>query len=222
MDPVCKFYDNYQEAEAVFSATSTALILVVGLPVLLKARLPPRQKMIVVILFGLGIFDLAADIVTHVLITQVATYGFTYYAWYMRVNFVALLVCNLPYTWSLIIDTFPGIRTWSSENSMNSAPKFWKESRLSTPFSCCGGGRRRNKAFIPAGSTLGDTQTVDSKTSEVPLANRSDPKMDAAVINRMIDGELEDSIDPEKGAFGATLNKPKCDHCGGFKSGIAH
>lgn len=56
--------------------------------------------------------------------------GFIYYSWYMRTCFVALLVCNLPYCWSLLLDVAPGVKSWSSESGSNhSAPKFWKDSK---------------------------------------------------------------------------------------------
>lgn len=152
---------------------------------------------------SLGIFDLAADILNKVFITQVATYGFTYYSWYMRVTFVALLVCNLPYTWSLIIDTFPSIRTWSSEHSMDSTPKFWKESRWTHSYFCCAD---RRKDFAQAPSTIAKDaiSEVDMKHPEAALActcksspafQRFNAKLDTAVIGRMIGGELEDEID---------------------------
>lgn len=52
MDNNCAFYDNFQVTDAVLSVTSTFMILVAGLPVLLKAKLQPRQKCIVMVLFG--------------------------------------------------------------------------------------------------------------------------------------------------------------------------
>jgi hypothetical protein len=55
--------------------------------------------------------------------------GFIFYSWYMRTCFVALLVCNLPYCWSLLLDVVPQVKTWSSESSSHSAPKFWKDSK---------------------------------------------------------------------------------------------
>ena len=47
----------------------------------------------------------------------------------MRVAFVALLVCNLPYTWSLLLDYFPKVRNWSTGSSHSSTPRFWHERR---------------------------------------------------------------------------------------------
>ena len=47
----CKFYDTHQLVEAVLSTTSTAAVWFVGFPVILQARLPPRQKCIVCAVF---------------------------------------------------------------------------------------------------------------------------------------------------------------------------
>lgn len=51
-DMNCSFYNNFQLMDAILSVTTTFVVLVVGLPVLLKCQLPPRQKCIVLILFG--------------------------------------------------------------------------------------------------------------------------------------------------------------------------
>ena len=120
--------------------------------------------------------------------------------------FVALLVGNLPYTWSLLIDTVPAIRTWSSRTTNDSEdPEFWAES--SSLWSCLPCGKKEPKRPWPTTSSSTDSATknlserrgsepwVDDKSSSVL---RFHAQVDAAVINRMMAGELEDSIDLEK------------------------
>jgi len=131
-------------------------------------------------------------------------YGFKAYAWYMRVCFVAILVCNLPHTWSLIIDLFPRVRTWSTENTSNSAPRFWQEQRSRRSLLWC---VLRRKTSVEAPSSIQNEKLVTGSVdmsypqptveSKLPAHQRFRARMDAAVIGRMIDGELEDEIDLE-------------------------
>lgn len=52
----CAFYKHYSVAQAVFNTTSDALMLAIPLPLLLRSRLPTKQKVAMVIIFGMGIF----------------------------------------------------------------------------------------------------------------------------------------------------------------------
>ena len=155
---------------------------------------------------------MACDIVSKVVITHVETYGFQYYSWYMRLCFVALLVCNLPYTWSLIIDTFPGIKTWSSErseNSITSAPKFWAEKKWHDSILCCGGGRKKGAASTANAKLTSQSDTYQGlNSSELPRSEKDD----ASIVGRMVGGELADPIDVEKSAGRPQAPCQKCGH----------
>ena len=148
---------------------------------------------------SLGIFDLICDIISKIVITKVETYGFVYYSWYMRLCFVALLVCNLPYTWSLMLDTFPGIRTWTSESSVSSMPKFWSEKKWYHSMPCCGASRKGKSVNMQSNivDTAQSTINDEAKSPQIGIAlanQRQDPKVDAAVIERMVKGQLEDRL----------------------------
>lgn len=157
---------------------------------------------------SLGIFDLAAVITAKVLIASMRSRGFIYYSWYIRVCFVALLVCNLPYTWSLLMDWFPAIRTWSTHSGGSVTPRFWRERRWThSPVGSLrrsyGSIRRKHNASART-PTPPDSARLDEEKMQVihfpakvhdPAAERFSAKLDAAVLGRMVGGELEDDLD---------------------------
>lgn len=52
----CSFYRKYSLPQAVFNTSSDALMLAIPLPLLIRARLPIKQKIAMVFIFGMGIF----------------------------------------------------------------------------------------------------------------------------------------------------------------------
>jgi hypothetical protein len=89
-------------------------MVAVAYPLLLKIRLPMKQKMILVVLFGMGIFVIVSAILTKVYCLVPNLISYVYMNWYFREATVAILVTNIPLVWSLLRDVFPGIlRSWT-------------------------------------------------------------------------------------------------------------
>ena len=151
---------------------------------------------------SLGIFDLAADITAKVFLATMRANGFVFYSWYMRVCFVALLVCNLPYTWSLLIDCFPSVRDWSTGSSHSSTPRFWKERGWHrAKFTSS----RDRSALVKTPGTADTEKDADVETFvEFPKAAQAlrssstlgtfDAKVDAAVIRHSLGEHVDDNI----------------------------
>ena len=106
----CWSYFNYQIIEASFNITSDILVLTVAIPIFLKLQVPLLQKAILLTIFGLGIFIIAAAILTKLysLVPSLLTY--VYLNWYCRESSVCVYVTNLPAIWSLLLDLFPALR----------------------------------------------------------------------------------------------------------------
>jgi hypothetical protein len=128
-----------------------------------------------------------------------------YFAWYVREATVALLVCNLPFAWSLISDLFPSVKEWSSRNDINSTPRFWQERKRKGSYFCCVGSRKNSAApGVPSFVMERNTNSLDMKHVEHnqgagvfedhPVQHRLSGKLEAAVIGRMTGGQLEDDI----------------------------
>jgi hypothetical protein len=109
----CSSYQHYEIIQGCFAITADIFMLLVAIPLLLKIRLPLKQKLILVLLFGMGVFVIVAAILTKVYCLVPELISYVYMNWYFREATVAILVTNLPLVWSLLRDVFPGLKSWT-------------------------------------------------------------------------------------------------------------
>jgi hypothetical protein len=121
----CSSYQHYEIAQGTLSISSDILILLVAMPILIAVRLPKRQKIILLLLFGLGLFDIVAAILTKVYCLVPALISYQYMNWYFREATIAMLVTNLPLMWSLVRDVFPGLKRWVNGDDGSYKPQSW-------------------------------------------------------------------------------------------------
>jgi hypothetical protein len=127
----CSSYQHYEIIQGCFSITADMFMLAVAIPLLLRIRLPTKQKLILVVLFGMGIFVIVSAILTKVYCLVPNLISYVYMNWYFREATVAILVTNLPLVWSLLRDVFPGIlRSWTG-GSKKASDRYYP----STPWS---------------------------------------------------------------------------------------
>ena len=91
-------------------------MLLVALPLLFSAQLRGKQKAIICIIFGMGIFVIAAAVLTKIYSLDPKLLSIVYMFWYFREATVAVYVTNLPLLWSLLLDVFPGLKRWVGRN----------------------------------------------------------------------------------------------------------
>ncbi|TID20818.1 Class E vacuolar protein-sorting machinery protein [Venturia nashicola] len=154
----CSSYQHYEIAQGVFSISSNVLILVVAMPILIAVRLPKRQKIITLSLFGLGLFEIIAAVLTKVYCLVPSLIGYEYMNWYFREATIAILVTNIPLTWSLIRDLFPSFKRWINECSQEYQAESWPYNTSSARRSCLS----RDLAL----QTVTDTRTTTSTSME--------------------------------------------------------
>lgn len=99
-NPQCDAATNHLITNAVFNISSDALMLVVGLPLFLRLKLPMRKKAPVICVFSLGIFTVLAAILNKVYSFN-QPFGREWTYWYVRESSTAMLVANLPFVWTL-------------------------------------------------------------------------------------------------------------------------
>lgn len=109
----CSSYQHYEIVQGCFSISADFFMLVVAIPMLIQVRVPLKQKVILLLLFGMGIFVIVAAVLTKVYCLVPWLISYVYMNWYYREATVAILVTNLPLVWSLIRDVFPVLRSWS-------------------------------------------------------------------------------------------------------------
>lgn len=127
----CSTYQHYEIVQACFSITADIFMLLVAIPLLVKIQLPLRQKLILVLLFGMGVFVIVAAILTKVYCLVPSLISYVYMNWYFREATVAMLVTNLPLIWSLLRDIFPNLLNSWTGGSKKGADRYYP----SMPFS---------------------------------------------------------------------------------------
>ncbi|EEA26302.1 hypothetical protein TMatcc_005432 [Talaromyces marneffei ATCC 18224] len=130
-NPQCSTYQHYEIVQACFSITADIFMLLVAIPLLVKIQLPLRQKLILVLLFGMGVFVIVAAILTKVYCLVPSLISYVYMNWYFREATVAMLVTNLPLIWSLLRDIFPNLLNSWTGGSKKGADRYYP----SMPFS---------------------------------------------------------------------------------------
>lgn len=109
----CATYQYYEIIQGCISISADIFMLLIGLPLLLQVHVPLKQKLILVIIFGMGIFVIVAAILNKVYCLVPALISYVYMNWYFREVTVAVLVTNLPLIWSLLRDVFPALKSWT-------------------------------------------------------------------------------------------------------------
>lgn len=109
----CSSYQHYEIVQGCISISADIFMLLVAIPLLIQVRVPVKQKLILVLLFGMGIFVIVAAILTKVYCLVPSLISYVYMNWYFREATVAILVTNLPLIWSLLRDVFPALKSWT-------------------------------------------------------------------------------------------------------------
>ncbi|KAJ6191432.1 hypothetical protein N7519_001453 [Penicillium mononematosum] len=112
-DYQCSSYQYYEIVQGCISISADIFMLVIAIPMLLQVRVPLKQKMILTLLFGMGIFVIVAAVLNKVYCLVPSLISYVYMNWYFREATVAILVTNLPLIWSLLRDVFPALKSWT-------------------------------------------------------------------------------------------------------------
>ncbi|KAF2426455.1 hypothetical protein EJ08DRAFT_699922 [Tothia fuscella] len=111
-DPQCTTLQNYAIIQAVFNISSDLFMLAIPVPMIAKLRLPLKQKLGLCIVFSMGIFVIAAAV-----LTKIFNLSDIYSTKYTREASVAVYVANLPLIWPLLRDWIPILRGSSYNRS---------------------------------------------------------------------------------------------------------
>ncbi|KAL8945868.1 MAG: hypothetical protein Q9222_007654, partial [Ikaeria aurantiellina] len=132
----CASYYHHLITAAVFNISSDLMMLYIPLPILIKARLPPKRKIILCGVFSLGIFVILAAILNRYY-NFTAGYGsLIYLNWYVGEAATSVFVANVPHLWPLLsrifaLGAFNSLRRTTGANSSgnpDSAHRFGKPS----------------------------------------------------------------------------------------------
>lgn len=97
----CNAMVHHRITKAIFNLSSDIIMLCIALQMLIRSLLPVKRKIILCGIFSLGIFVIAASILNSYYSFK-NPYKATWIYWYVRESSTAVLVANLPYTWTIL------------------------------------------------------------------------------------------------------------------------
>ncbi|RAL05159.1 uncharacterized protein BO80DRAFT_178392 [Aspergillus ibericus CBS 121593] len=106
----CSTYFRYEVVQCVFNLSSDIAILCVILPMFIRAKMPWKTKLPVIVVFSMGIVVIACAIISKYF-TFSNIYDDSYQFWYLREASIGMYVTNLPFVWSLARSTLAFLRT---------------------------------------------------------------------------------------------------------------
>ncbi|KAF2025693.1 hypothetical protein EK21DRAFT_75796 [Setomelanomma holmii] len=101
----CTALIHHRITKAVFNLSSDLIMLVIALQMLIRSLLPMKRKLILCGIFSLGIFVIIASILNSYY-SFINPYKQTWVFWYVRESSTAILVANLPFTWTILRELF--------------------------------------------------------------------------------------------------------------------
>ncbi|KAF2186331.1 hypothetical protein K469DRAFT_706991 [Zopfia rhizophila CBS 207.26] len=101
----CNALINHRITNAVFNISSDLIMLCIALPMFIRSLLPLKRKLILCCVFSLGVFVILAAILNKYY-SFTKPYEPTWIFWYVRESSTAILVANLPFTWTLLRKVF--------------------------------------------------------------------------------------------------------------------
>ncbi|KAF9700775.1 hypothetical protein EKO04_001227 [Ascochyta lentis] len=103
--PQCKTLVHHRITKAVFNISSDLVMLCIALQMLIRSTLPWRKKLVLCGIFSLGIFVIAAAALNSYYSFR-SPYGGTWMFWYVRESSMAIIVANIPFTWTILRELF--------------------------------------------------------------------------------------------------------------------
>jgi hypothetical protein len=97
----CKTYHNHMITVTVLNVSSDLAMLCIPVPLIARARLPLKRKIVLCIVFSLGVFVVLVAILNRY-------YNFSepdnlvFLSWYNGEASTAVMIANIPFCWTLL------------------------------------------------------------------------------------------------------------------------
>lgn len=96
----CSVYTNHVIITLAFNVATDIMIMAIPLPLLIRAKLSLSKKIILCAVFSLGTFVILCSILSKCYSIS-KPYGMEWIDWYVREAATAVIVANIPQTWTL-------------------------------------------------------------------------------------------------------------------------
>ncbi|OAG07802.1 uncharacterized protein CC84DRAFT_1195845 [Paraphaeosphaeria sporulosa] len=101
----CDTLIDHRITKTVFNVSSDLVMLCIALQMLIRSSLPTKRKMVLCFIFSLGLFTITAAILSlYYSISN--SYIHTWLSWYLREVSMAVIVANIPFTWTILRELF--------------------------------------------------------------------------------------------------------------------
>lgn len=97
----CSTYHNHLILNTVLNLSSDILMLFIPLPIIIRAKLPIRKKLILTCVFSVGLFTIICAALSKYYSFRLP-YGAEWVFWYVREVSTAVIVANVPHCWVLV------------------------------------------------------------------------------------------------------------------------
>ncbi|KAJ6079189.1 hypothetical protein N7467_008942 [Penicillium canescens] len=116
----CATYQRYSITQAVFNISSDAVMFAIPIPLLIKAQLKRRRKVVLIGVMSLGLFTIIAAILNK-FFNFASPLTTTYQIWYIREASTAIYVANLMCWWPLLRKLF-GLKAFQYNSNRGQRP----------------------------------------------------------------------------------------------------
>ncbi|KAL8660284.1 MAG: hypothetical protein Q9202_006695 [Teloschistes flavicans] len=200
----CASYYHHLITAAVFNISSDLMMLYIPLPILIKAQLPLKRKIILCGVFSLGILVILSAILNRYY-NFTAGYGsLIYLNWYVGEAVTSVFVANVPHLWPLLsrlfsLGAFNSLRRTTGAGSNNHPNNLHSSNKLNNNNASGGGklgaGARSSVGIGGRGRRGGDDMLFPRTASEEGLAKGAGWPLEASsrggTINTGEESELE-------------------------------
>ncbi|KAL4789339.1 hypothetical protein BDV19DRAFT_374318 [Aspergillus venezuelensis] len=114
----CCVYTNHAIIALAFNVTTDLMIMAIPLPLLIKAKLSLSKKFTLCAVFSLGAFVILCSILSKYYSIS-SPYGMKWLDWYVREAATAVIVANIPQTWTLFRRLFNASSFLANSSSYN-------------------------------------------------------------------------------------------------------
>jgi hypothetical protein len=196
----CNALINHRITKAVFNLSSDIIMLVIALQMLIRSLLPLKRKLILCGIFSLGIFVIIASILNSYY-SFVNPYRQTWTGWYVRESSTAILVANLPFTWTILRDLFDlgsfdegSPPPWTYHSSRTAQGRRTAQLRSQTAHTAATGRSHHSPAVSKASQGTQAMTLIDSMS---PLKHGGGSSADSPAVSNTEKNLNEQAIHPQ-------------------------
>ena len=181
----CNTLIDHRITKTVFNITSDLIMLCIALQMLIRSTLPLKRKLVLIAIFSLGIFAVAAAVLSAYYSLH-RPYTHTWLSWYLRESSTVIIVANMPFTWTLLrelfeVDEFNGANPhpWSFYPAGRTSTGGTRNARLShqtSPSMPTAHDRRSPTLMDSVGSQITQSTTLVGSLSAGPRTGDSPTK----------------------------------------------